>query len=274
MAGDWMKVELELPDKPEVHAIAGTLGLDPDMVVGKLIRVWQWFDKHTTNGNAFGVTYSLIDRITLVTGFGEAMMFVGWLEQNDKFLSMPKFERHTSKSAKTRALTGNRVKKHRSEEIEKCNDISVTKSLPEKRREDINKDTSACDADLPVRKKPSRIEYSETFESFWKNYPRNEGKAPAYAIWQKLKLDDMLAEIVAGLQWSIKHNDWDKDTKFCPHAQNWLKARRWEDAPKEKQKPVLLNAGEIVTFEGQQMTREQMQEIKRKRYEERTGYAR
>jgi hypothetical protein len=113
MAGDWMKIELELPDKPEVHAIAGTLNIDPDAVVGKLIRVWQWFDKHTTDGNAYGVTYSLADRISGVTGFGEAMSFVGWLEQQDKHLVMPKFDRHTSASAKTRALTAKRVANHK-----------------------------------------------------------------------------------------------------------------------------------------------------------------
>jgi len=129
MAGDWMKIELELPDKPEVHAIANSLSIDPDAVVGKLIRVWQWFDKHTTDGNAYGVTYSLLDRITSVTGFGEAMMFVGWIEQNDKNLTMPKFERHTSASAKTRALTNKRVGKLR-------NGDSVTVALPEKRREE------------------------------------------------------------------------------------------------------------------------------------------
>lgn len=133
MAGDWMKIELELPDKPEVHSIAATLNLDPDSVVGKLIRVWQWFDKHTTDGNAFGVTYLLLDRITGVSGFGEAMMFAGWMEQNDKNLTMPKFDRHTSESAKTRALTAKRVAKLR-------NGGSVTKSVPreEKRREEIN----------------------------------------------------------------------------------------------------------------------------------------
>lgn len=240
MAGDWMKVELELPDKPEVHAIAGMLGLDSDMVVGKLFRVWQWFDKHTTDGNAFGVTYALLDRITSVSGFGEAMMFVGWLEQNDKILTMPKFDRHTSKSAKKRALTGSRVKNFRSDTPENCNASSVTKALPEKRREDINKDTSACDADVPARKKVARVEYSEIFEQFWKNYPRNEGKAPAYAVWQKLKLDDMLVEIVAGLQWAIKHNGWDRDAKFCPHAERWLKNKRWEDAPAQQQNTELF----------------------------------
>lgn len=141
MAGDWMKIELELPDKPEVHAIANTLSLDPDAVVGKLVRVWQWFDKHTTDGNAHGVTYSLIDRITNVTGFGEAMMFVGWLEQNDKNLTMPKFDRHNSKSAKTRALTTKRVQKSRNAE-------SVTEALPEKRREENNKSGKPPQSDL------------------------------------------------------------------------------------------------------------------------------
>lgn len=131
MAGDWMKIELELPDKPEVHEIAGILNIDPDAVTGKLIRVWSWFNKQTTNGNANGVTFSLLDRITCVTGFGEAMMFVGWIEQNDKVLCMPKFERHTSESAKTRALTAKRVNKKRSKNV-------TVSALPreEKRREE------------------------------------------------------------------------------------------------------------------------------------------
>lgn len=144
MAGDWMKIELELPDKPEVHSIAAMLHIDPDCVVGKLIRVWQWFDKHTTDGNAYGVTYTLPDRISGVTGFGEAMSFVGWLEQKDKFLHMPKFDRHTSESAKKRAQTQKRVAKSRANEkggaAAECNAESVTKTLPreEKRREEVN----------------------------------------------------------------------------------------------------------------------------------------
>jgi hypothetical protein len=131
MAGDWMKIELELPDKPEVHYIAGALGLDPDAVVGKLIRVWSWFDKHTVDGNALGVTYALLDRITSVTGFGEAMAFAGWMCQQDKTLVMPSFDTHTSKSAKKRALTTKRVSKIRNADV-------TLEALPreEKRREE------------------------------------------------------------------------------------------------------------------------------------------
>ncbi len=40
MAGDWIKVQHVTPDKPEVWQIADRLDIDPDAVVGKLIRVW------------------------------------------------------------------------------------------------------------------------------------------------------------------------------------------------------------------------------------------
>ena len=82
MAGDWLKVEVALPDKPEVWQIAGIIGLDPDAVVGKLIKVWRWFDAHTENGNAPGVTFALVDSKAGVTGFAEAMSLCGWLEQD------------------------------------------------------------------------------------------------------------------------------------------------------------------------------------------------
>jgi hypothetical protein len=150
MAGDWMKIELELPDKPEVHGIAAMLNIDPDCVVGKLIRVWQWFDKHTTDGNAYGVTFSLPDRISGVDGFGEAMQFVGWLEQNEKTLSMPKFDRHTSESAKTRALSAKRQSLYRnkceesnagSDANSNANTVTSPSQREEKRREYKNKDT-------------------------------------------------------------------------------------------------------------------------------------
>src|ERR1700690_2176558 len=104
MAGDWMKIELDLPAKPEVHYLANTLNLSRPTVVGHLISIWGWFDRHTENGHAYGATFSLIDELTSVTGFGEAMNFIGWLEQRDKTLIMPKFDRHTSESAKKRAL--------------------------------------------------------------------------------------------------------------------------------------------------------------------------
>ena len=103
MAGDWIKLQKDTPDKPEVLAIASRMDLDPDAVVGKLVRIWSWFDTHTVDGNALSVTYSLLDRLAGVTGFAEQMAFVGWLNQDGHVLSLPNFDFHNGQSAKKRA---------------------------------------------------------------------------------------------------------------------------------------------------------------------------
>jgi hypothetical protein len=131
MAGDWLKIETCLPEKPEVWHMAGILGMEPDLVVGKLFKVWRWFDQHTENGNAMNVTYALIDNVVGVTGFAEAMVFASWLEQKDTHLVLPNFERHNGKTAKNRALTAKRQAKF------KGNAKVTMDALPreEKRRE-------------------------------------------------------------------------------------------------------------------------------------------
>ena len=148
MAGDWIKLQKDTPDKPEVLAIATRLNLDSDAVVGKLVRIWSWFDTHTTDGNAQSVTFSFLDRLTGVTGFAEQVALVGWLEQVGHDLKLPNFDYHNGKTAKTRALGKNRTEKHRSNA--ESNDDSVTKTSPEKRREEkrINKENKATDVAL------------------------------------------------------------------------------------------------------------------------------
>lgn len=138
MAGDWLKFEKATLDKPEVFAIAARLGIDPDAVVGKLIRVWSWFDTHTVDGNAAGVTPELLDRIAGATGFVTAMHESGWVVVAEDGVSLPNFDRHTGETAKKRALTAKRVAYHRSKGNVEGNDGSVTPALAreEKRREE------------------------------------------------------------------------------------------------------------------------------------------
>ena len=138
MAGDWIKLQKDTPDKPEVLAIAARLQIDQDAVVGKLIRIWSWFDTHTIDGNASCVTFALLDRLSAVTGFAEQMALVGWLEQSGHDLKLTNFGYHNGETAKTRALGKNRTDKARSNANSNAisNAPSVTKSLPEKRREE------------------------------------------------------------------------------------------------------------------------------------------
>ena len=141
MAGDWIKVEENMPDKPEVYIMAARLGIDPDSVSGKLLRIWAWASR---NCNADGVTSVTVkphlDRVTAVTGFTDAMVEAGWLVVDGVSLRFPNFDRHCSQTAKDRANTNRRVSRHRTNR----NGSSVTnetvqplqKPLPEKRREE------------------------------------------------------------------------------------------------------------------------------------------
>jgi hypothetical protein len=137
MAGDWLKFDKATPDKPEVFAIASTLDIDPDAVVGKLMRVWSWFDTHTENGNAPSVTSALLDRIAGVTGFVTAMQKCGWIELSESGVLLPNFNRHCGETAKKRAQNNNRVSKLRTRNAENVTP-ALQKHVPEKRREEKN----------------------------------------------------------------------------------------------------------------------------------------
>lgn len=133
MAGYWIKFDTATPDKPEVWSIAERLQIDPDAVVGKLLRIWSWFDDHTENGNAPSVTKSLLDRRVGVTGFCDAMISAGWMCEEGSGVTIPNFERHNGKTAKTRCLTANRVAKHKTATQKgnaPANAASVSDALP------------------------------------------------------------------------------------------------------------------------------------------------
>lgn len=209
MAGDWLKFEKATPDKPEVFAIAASLGIDPDAVVGKLMRVWSWFDTHTVDGNAEGVTPALLDRIAGVPGFVTAMSEAEWIDVHDGGVCLPNFDRHTGKTAKKRALTAKRVANHRSG----GNGVGVTGSVTpalareEKRREEKKElkslgapkrspngsrleDDWAAPADWidwAVKERPeidANLE-ADKFRDFWHSKPGKDGrKADWKATWR------------------------------------------------------------------------------------------
>ena len=138
MAGYWIKFDTSTPDKPEVWSIAERLGIDPDAVVGKLLRVWAWFDDHTEKGNAPSVTKALLDRRVGVSGFCDAMVLAGWMAEKDGMLEIPNFDRHNGATAKSRGLTAKRVANHKAGNAV-GNAASVSGALPraeEKRAEE------------------------------------------------------------------------------------------------------------------------------------------
>jgi len=136
MADFWIKLEKNTPDKPEIFEMAEILAIDPDAVLGKLIRVWCWVDSNSSDGHIKSVTPVLIDRLTMSQGFADAMTSVGWLEEN----SIPNFTRHLGESAKKRAKDSERKRMSRTTSDE-CPKKSVTESGLDKSRVDKIKNT-------------------------------------------------------------------------------------------------------------------------------------
>lgn len=145
MAGDWIKITHELPSKPEVLAISQRLGVSRFDVVGRLHALWTWFDQHTEDGHASSVTsvtlMSAIFGDNISSEFANALLDVGWLEEDEGGVYVPNFDRHISESAKTRALSSERQKRRRaggnaSEAKTSRSDRDNTVTREEKRREE------------------------------------------------------------------------------------------------------------------------------------------
>lgn len=227
MAGDWMMIDLELADKPEVHQISSILGIDPDAVTGKLIRVWSWFDKQTVDGHAPSVTKALLDRISARDGFADAMSVAGWLEQGNGGLRMPRFDTWNGQSAKKRALAYRRQAKKRNADVTQTSRNERDKSVT---REDKRKITTP-------------IPPSGAFLRFWTAWPPNERKesrGKCWEVWRKKDFDLEAEKILPHVE-SLKSSErWRGG--YVPAPLTYLNQRRWEgaEAPQAEEKRVAL----------------------------------
>lgn len=167
MAGDWIKMRVDLAEDPAVISMAAKLQMDEFCIVGRLHKLWSWADKHCSTGHAKGVTFVWIDKHVGHTGFAECLQLVGWLEITETGISFPRFARHNGESAKKRLEAAERKRLQRLLEAnalesesshdtvsvmsqEKC-DESVTRE--EKRREELTSKTTNADA-LVAASKP------------------------------------------------------------------------------------------------------------------------
>lgn len=183
MAGDWIKFELTTLDKPEVCQIADLADIDPDAVVGKLMRVWGWFDQQTENGNAPSVSKKLLDRLVGVIGFCEHMKSVAWMIEAEGVISLPHFERHNGRTAKNRLLTAKRVANHKASNG-KSNAANVSGALPKEEKEKNKEPLSAQESVDP--RMPSEMTL---------DWVPDETLLKTYALHRGLSLDLFTDEV-------------------------------------------------------------------------------
>lgn len=156
MSGDWIKMRDNLGEDPAVIAIADSLHLSRDAVIGKLYRLWAWADQHTEDGIPRGVKQRFVDEFVGKPGFADAMRDAGWLNINEGLISFPHFDRHNGASAKSRAQDTKRKQVGRSSDIDPHSVLNLSGSKPdksvtreEKRRED-QKQKRATAVALPI----------------------------------------------------------------------------------------------------------------------------
>ena len=148
MAGEWLKIEHHVAEKPEVLQIAATCEMDPDLVVGRLVKVWAWASRNCPAGGRTHI--AAMPHLNTIGGherFAQSMVEAGWLKIKDTEMTFVNFDRHISQSAKERALNAASKAKQRSHgHVPK---MSRSEQDKNKTREEKNKERS-CDRFLPT----------------------------------------------------------------------------------------------------------------------------
>jgi hypothetical protein len=153
MAGDWIKMRVDLDKDPAVISISTDLNVTECAVVGMLHRLWSWADAHARNGHVAGVTKKWIDRYVCHDGVADALEKVGWLREENGGITFPNFDRHNGQSAKKRAVDARRQCEHRENKSRNTSlnvrDKSVTRE--EKRREEKSFSASPLNSSLGLQ---------------------------------------------------------------------------------------------------------------------------
>ncbi len=228
MAGDWIKMRMDLQTHPKVVRILSALGADKFRVIGGLHSVWCVFDLHSVSGELHGYTPSAMDHIIGWPGFSDAMIAVGWLQWNGgQTLVMPEFSEHNGKSAKRRAEDQKRKRDDRkfvdcpqsvrnlsADEPDKDGNES---GLEKRREEKIEEPTSSLRSDvavMPTAKPPSSDD--ETVNGIvetWNAYAdRNRGCKRTEVVTAKLRKKLLAAngearKLVRQMGWAVKMRD-------------------------------------------------------------------
>jgi hypothetical protein len=194
VAGEWIKFECSLPEKPEVMAITTALGWDdPDLTVGKLMRLFRWFDQQTLDGNAIGVTPALLDRLIGVTGFVQALVDVRWVIAINGGLSLNNFGKHNGETAKARAQTAKRVANHRSNAASNAPTVTPALAKEEKRREEKKEVNKTEQAQAPTFVLPDWINAKHW--DVWHQSPKRKKATPDQ---KQMAVDKLQAWLEAG----------------------------------------------------------------------------
>lgn len=231
MAGDWLQIDLDLPEKWEVQAITDASRLcHADVTLGRLILFWRWVERHASSELVRGARIQTLVRV--VGGdedFWRAVESVGWVSFTEEGVVIPGWKKRFSKSAKSRILAARRQKRRRANVTPK-RDKSHASALPkeEKRREEYIDTECAARASL--------------FEQFWEAYPKRNGrrlgKSKARALFKNLGIQDQALAVAAALNYAESS---DAKRGFAKDPERFLKSDYWRDWLEQAQAPPVAS---------------------------------
>jgi len=231
MAGDWIKMGVNLDTDPAVLEIAAQLNMEECVVVGRLWKLWSWADQHVTDNYRIAVTRAGIDRVVGVAGFADAMAKTTWLSGEDGALSMPNLERHQGNNAKKRASDRERAARYR----ERKHHAAVTPAS-RKRHAALTSESHAAAERREEKSIPPVVPQGDSepdldFVEFWQAYPNKAKRKDAAKAWRQVAPHrPALPEILAALDDFKASSQWVKDDgAFIPHASSWLRGQRWTE---------------------------------------------
>jgi len=174
MAEEWIKFRKKLIRDGRVVSTARNCNATRVSTLGALVTLWCLADEHCdAQGALCGYTKEDLEKEIGLPGFLSALPN-DWYSEIDGTPQLPNYQQHNGVTAKQRAVTLKRVTRHR-----KRNASSVSKALPEKRREEKRREEISPDGDIPLPPFPQPLN-TDAFRAAWTAWEthRREIKKP------------------------------------------------------------------------------------------------
>jgi hypothetical protein len=251
MAGDWIKMRVNLWDDPRISALVESTDSSEAAVIGALYWLWCAADQHSEDGIMAGLTLKQLDRKVVMPGFAAGLVAIGWISATENGLRIERFGEHNGASAKNRMTTAKRVAAHRDRSGNGAsNGETVTKPvspalappyLDTDTDLDKSKEPSAPAAPPPgdggdavpkwIRApKSDAPKTTHRFAEFWAVYPVKKGRADALKKWASKGLDAIADQLIAHVR-RMEREDAQWRRGFIPHGSTYINAEGWQDEP-------------------------------------------
>lgn len=144
MAGDWIKMRVNLTTHPKVVRIMSKLSVTKCHVIGALHSAWSIADQHADEHGCISMPPEALDVMCETPGFAAALEQVGWLVIEGESMQFVDYKEHNGTTAKIRATDAKRksearaASKNSPRHVRKNSDKTQTRE--EKRREEVLKE--------------------------------------------------------------------------------------------------------------------------------------